>query len=267
MKFDLHTHHHRCGHAVDEIESYIRSAIDLGLSAIGISDHSPYFAVEEDHPSPGLAMAKSEFPRYIEEVVKLKKQYEDKIEVLIGVESDYFTDSIKLYADIYRKYPIDYLIGSIHISGGKHISDRGLWTVLDEEQLEKEKFIYFDLLQQAAKSGVFQIIGHMDLIRRYYKDFMQSCGPLVEKTMQVFAETGAVYEVNTSGIERGEGINPCREVLEIASHYGVKVTFGSDSHRPVRVGEHWHSTTALLKQLGYKELIMFRNLKPVSISI
>lgn len=74
MKFDFHTHHERCGHAEGTIEDYIRSAIEQGLDMIGISDHSPYFGDEEDHSHPEVAMAKSEFPNYVEEVLRLKKK-------------------------------------------------------------------------------------------------------------------------------------------------------------------------------------------------
>lgn len=50
MKFDLHTHHERCGHADGTIEDYITAALDAGLQAIGISDHSPYFGHKDDRP-------------------------------------------------------------------------------------------------------------------------------------------------------------------------------------------------------------------------
>ncbi|MDT2242816.1 PHP domain-containing protein [Paenibacillus larvae] len=89
MRFDLHTHHERCGHATGTIRHYIEAAIEKGLSVIGISDHSPYFASEEDQLHPNIAMAKSEFARYVEEVLELKKEYAEKIEVLLGVESDF----------------------------------------------------------------------------------------------------------------------------------------------------------------------------------
>lgn len=62
MKFDLHTHHDRCGHAQDKIRDYIEAAIAGGLKAIGISDHSPYFGSPEDHAQPLIAMAKANFP-------------------------------------------------------------------------------------------------------------------------------------------------------------------------------------------------------------
>jgi histidinol-phosphatase (PHP family) len=52
------------------------------------------------------------------------------------------------YAGIYRQYPLDYLIGSIHVTNGKHVSqNKHIWFELDDEQLEIEKVIYFDLLQ------------------------------------------------------------------------------------------------------------------------
>lgn len=265
--FDLHTHHDRCGHAFGDMESYIRSAIDRGLRAIGVSDHSPYFADDADHPAPKLAMAKGEFPRYIAQALTLKKKYENEIEVLVGVESDIFPQWFSLYADTYRLYPLDYVIGSVHISGGKHLSERKLWAPLADAQMEEEKYDYFNLLQQGAKSGLFDIIGHMDLIKRYYKQFFTSCRTQIDETLQVFADTGVVVEVNTSGMLRQEGFSPCDEVLERARFYNVQLTFGSDSHRSERVGEHWDEVVALMKSFGYKEMTMFRNRKPVRIPI
>src|SRR5690625_1840185 len=113
MKFDLHTHHDRCGHAVGKIEDYIKAAMQQGLEAIGISDHSPFFAMEEDQPFPGLAMAKSEFPIYVTEVLELKKKYNDQIDVLLGVESDFFPEHAETYRQAYSQYSFDYIIGSV----------------------------------------------------------------------------------------------------------------------------------------------------------
>src|SRR5690625_5610559 len=92
MKFDLHNHHYRCGHAEGNIEDYIKAAIDRGLDYIGIADHSPYFYSEQDQLHPHVAMANSELSHYIKEVLHLKEKYKDKIHVLLGLESDYFPD-------------------------------------------------------------------------------------------------------------------------------------------------------------------------------
>lgn len=79
MKFDYHTHHNRCGHATGTVRDYVIAAIEKGLQVIGISDHTPAFALEEDLPWPGGAMAKSEFPAYVDEVLALKKNLRDRL--------------------------------------------------------------------------------------------------------------------------------------------------------------------------------------------
>src|SRR5699024_1452037 len=127
MKFDLHTHHDRCGHAIGGIRDYIDNAINNGLSVIGISDHSPYFASKEDQLKPNIAMAISEFQVYIDEVFSLQKEYKGKIDVLLGIESDYFPEHSELYAEIYKRVPFDYIIGSVHFCKGKSIFDRNLF--------------------------------------------------------------------------------------------------------------------------------------------
>jgi histidinol-phosphatase (PHP family) len=85
LKFDFHTHHHRCGHARGTIRDYIEAAINKGLDIIGISDHCPDFARAEDLPYPQIAMAKSALQNYVEEILQLKEEYKGKIEVLLGV--------------------------------------------------------------------------------------------------------------------------------------------------------------------------------------
>lgn len=57
MKFDLHTHHFRCGHADGNIRDYIEAGIKAGLQAIGISDHTPTLAVNLSRPFHGSPWA------------------------------------------------------------------------------------------------------------------------------------------------------------------------------------------------------------------
>ena len=114
IKFDLHTHHERCGHAIGTIEDYVKQAIDYGLHYIGISDHSPYFYSDQDQLFPKVAMGKGEFSRYVEEVLHLKEKYQDKIHVLLGIESDFFPEHMNVYQEQFKQYPFDYIIGSVH---------------------------------------------------------------------------------------------------------------------------------------------------------
>ncbi len=142
IKFDFHTHHDRCGHARGKIRDYIEAAIANGLNMIGISDHSPYFASEEDQAHPGIAMAKSSFATYVEEVLALKEEYKTKIDVLLGVESDFFPEHIPLYRKQYAQYPFDYIIGSVHHVNGINIFNRDRWDGLTKEEIKQTKDRY-----------------------------------------------------------------------------------------------------------------------------
>ncbi|WP_281889269.1 histidinol-phosphatase [Paenibacillus sp. YYML68] len=263
MKFDLHTHHERCGHATGTIRHYIEAAMKRGLHVIGISDHSPYFGSDKEHAQPGIAMAKSEFALYVDEVLKLKAEYAGRIDVLLGVESDFFPEHAELYRGIYAQYPFDYIIGSVHLSGGVSIFNKKRWNGLTTKQQVEQKELYYDLIEQSARSGMFQILGHIDAMRGFYPAFSDIETDAVDKTLKTIAEEGIAIEINTSGKTKDcGGWYPIDAVLERACYYGVQVTFGSDAHVPERVGDDWDEVAARLKEIGYREWVYFKEKKP-----
>lgn len=268
MKFDLHTHHDRCGHAKGKIRDYIEAAIRGGLSVIGISDHSPYFGSDADHPQPGIAMAKSEFPHYVNEVLQLKREYAGKIDVLLGVESDFFPEVAEAYREAYNKYPFDYIIGSVHLSGGVSIFNRNRWKGLSEKQKIEQKEEYYRLIQESARAGMFQILGHIDAMKGFYPEFSNIRTPKVNETLQVIGECGIAIEINTSGKTKDVGgWYPSDEILERALHYGVEVTFGSDAHIPGRVGDEWEQVGTRLKEIGFREWVYFKEMKRYAVPL
>jgi histidinol-phosphatase (PHP family) len=258
LKFDLHTHHKRCAHADGDIRDYIEAAIKEGLHVIGISDHAPYLASEDDHPNPRIAMAKSEFPGYVSEMLDLKEQYRGRIEVLLGVESDFFPEHVNLYRDIYARYPFDYVIGSVHHSGGDRIFNRNRFKELSDEQKLEMKETYYDLILQSARSGMFQILGHIDAMKVYFTDMGQVQTPAVDRALKGIAECGTAIELNTSGVKTCGSWYPADDILERALYYGVDVTFGSDAHSPSRVAGDWEEARERLKQIGFQRWVYFR---------
>ncbi|WP_020616029.1 histidinol-phosphatase [Paenibacillus daejeonensis] len=269
MKFDLHTHHLRCGHAEGAIEDYILAAIEAGLQVIGISDHSPYFASAEDQPHPYIAMGKSHFQSYIDEVLALKAQYADRIEVLLGVESDFFPEHLDIYRQSYAAYPFDYIIGSVHQTKGVSIFNRNRWKGLDEAAKIEHKEHYYELIRQSARSGLFQILGHIDAMKGYYPAFSAiPAASAIDATLATIAECGVAIEINTSGGTKDVGgWYPSDEILERAFHYGVQVTFGSDAHNPCRIGEDWELVRARLREIGYREWVFYRQQQPVVVPL
>ena len=255
MTFDLHTHHNRCGHACGSVRDYITAAVDKGLSYIGISDHTPFFAEKDDHSSPEASMAKSEFPVYIQEVLALKKEFAGRIEVLLGVEADYLPDSHDLYQHILRSYPFDYVIGSVHDFDRVSLYDADYWERLSPEGRLQLKETYYRYIAQSAASGLYDILGHVDALNRYFPGYAELRTEAADQTLQVIAEHDIVMEINSSD----ELWVPDGWMLERALHYGVKVTFGSDAHEPARVGEYFDDIRKHLLDIGYREWAVFHN--------
>ncbi|MFC4304836.1 histidinol-phosphatase [Cohnella boryungensis] len=270
MKFDLHTHHYRCGHASDNIQDYIESAIKAGLQVIGISDHSPYFAHEHDHPQPNIAMARSEFPNYVAEVLRLKEAYKDRIEVLLGVESDFYSDQIELYRSSYEPYPFDYIIGSVHQTRNVSIFNRNRWKNLNEDQQTEEKKHYYELIRQSAQSRLFQVLGHIDAMKGYYPAFADIAGAEAEidEALKAVAANDLAIEINTSGKTKDcGGWYPTDAILERALHFGADVTFGSDAHLPSRVGDELELVQERLREIGFTRWVFYRKKRKIVVPI
>ncbi|WEK56374.1 MAG: histidinol-phosphatase [Candidatus Cohnella colombiensis] len=270
MKFDLHTHHDRCGHATGKIEDYIQAAIRAGITTIGISDHSPYFAHELDQPQPTIAMAKSQFPQYIAEVLSLKEQYRDRIEVLLGVESDYYSEHADLYSSSYEPYPFDYIIGSIHQTRGVSIFNRNRWKGLDNEKQTEEKKYYYELIRQSAESGMFQVLGHIDAMKGYYPQFADIPGAdaEIDEALKAIAKQDIAIEINTSGKTKDcGGWYPSDAILKRALHFGVDVTFGSDAHVPERVGDEWELVQQRLREIGFTRWVFYRQKQKIIVPL
>jgi len=263
---DHHTHHYRCGHAKGTLEDVIEAAIAKGLDGIGLSDHSPiYHLGDGDHVEPGRAMAKSELPRYVAEMAALKERYRDRIDVKLGVESDHVDGWEEHYKQLWESYDLDYVIGSVHWLGDWNIFDPRLPEGKDAWEVYEA---YLLATQRAARSGAYDIIGHLDCIKTRGHMPTRAITPLLEETIRVIAESGVAIELNTSGWRKSvQECYPRREVLECCFHYGVPVALGSDAHAPELVAAGFERACRLLWDVGYREIVTFTKRKRESIPI
>lgn len=269
MKFDLHTHHFRCGHADGNIREYVEAAISAGLKVIGISDHTPYFGSPEEQPFPYISMGKAEIANYVNEVLQLKQEYEGTIDVLLGIESDFFPEHAETYRQALSLYPFDYIIGSVHQVSGVSIFNKNRWKGFTPQQKIAEKEAYFSLIRQSAQSGMFQILGHIDAMKGNYPSFTDIVTEdALDETLKVIAECGVAIEINTSGSTKMcGGWYPSNEILERAHYHGVEVTFGSDAHKPSRVGEDFEEVAAVLKDIGYTAWVYYKQKRKVNVPL
>lgn len=254
---DYHTHHVRCGHAQGQIEDYIQQAIALGFSEIGISDHAPIYWLEGDDPMPNIAMAKSELPAYVEEVLRLKAKYADRIAVRLGLEVDYIEGAEAACADLLATYPFDYLIGSVHYVFGRNVYDAQRWHgVRDPLPIYAE---YYRLLAKSAQSGLFDIIAHSTAVIAYApKPIPSAIEPFQDAALAAIREADLCLEINTSGYRKlGSEPFPSVRMIGRARELDIPLTFSSDAHRPSEVGYARDQVETLLGQLGVTELARF----------
>lgn len=255
---DYHMHTPLCRHATGEPIEYARRAMEIGLAEIGFSDHSPMprddfddwrmFDRQLDDYAAKVQLARQQFPR---------------LTIRLALEVDYLPGQEAWIRRLATRQPWDYFIGSVH-----YVSDS--WAIDNPAKLsewkEREAFevwsTYFERLTMAAKSGLFEIIGHCDLPKKFGIRPVQDCTPLYEKFLDAAAQSNCAIELNTAGLRKDcREIYPHRDILELARRRSVPITFGSDAHAPGEVGMDFDQAVQLAVEAGYRQLCRFSQRK------
>ncbi len=249
---DYHIHTSRCGHASGTIAEYVEQARARGLAEIGFSDHLPLWHTID----ATLAMSWDEFPLYMAEINKLKED-RGSPRVKLGIEADYIPEHIDRTAEILADYDFDYVMGSVHFIDGWGFDDRRYSHLYDAYEISDLYERYFNLLIEAAGTGLFDIMAHPDLVKKYHRMEPEPIS-LYEKTAAALADAGVCIEVSSAGLRK-----PCREIypshefLKICRAHDVPVTLGSDAHTPDQVGDEFNELVNALREAGYTEITIF----------
>lgn len=252
---DLHMHTPLCRHATGEPVAYARHALALGLTEIGFSDHSPMRRDDFDD----WRMRNDQLDEYVGKVRLAQEQF-PQLTIRLALEVDYLPGQEDWIRELAGRHPWDYFIGSVH-----YVSDS--WDIDNPAKLsewkKREAFevwtAYFDRLTLAAQSGLFEIIGHADLPKKFGIRPQQDCTPLYEKFLDAAAEAGSAIELNTAGLRKDcKEIYPSRDLLRLAFQKAVPITFGSDAHAPEEVGMNLTEAVELARSEGYTETVRFK---------
>ena len=263
MHIDYHTHHERCGHAVGKLEEYVQRGIQLGLQQLGLSDHLPLIHVDPASYYPEMAMPMAELPHYVEECLTLKERYRGVIDLRLGLEADYIEGYEDQIREILSPYPWDYLIGSVHFLGEWDITDYRQvdgWEGKDELEVYR---LYYDAVKKSALSGLYDIIGHMDVIKRFGYGPQTPEGKVEVRTLEletlkVIADSGIAMELNASGLTKPcAEMFPAEHLLQEAFKLGIPLTLGSDAHDPAKLGDGLQEARSMLWHTGFRELAVF----------
>ena len=251
---DYHIHTKYCNHAVGEVTEYAAYAAGLPLKEIGFSDHLPMlkWAV------PEYAMSFEQLPDYIRDVQHAREQFPE-LRIKLGIEADYYSpEEEDATRALLQQYPFDYVYGSVHFVDDWAIDDPRNIKRWEEKGVDAVYEGYFRRLQQAARSGLFDIITHTDLAKKFGHRPTNDISALLDETVQAYKESGVAVEINTSGLRKPvKEIYPSPQLLRLLRHYDIPIVFGSDAHHPQEVGKDFAETKQQVKEFGFTELLVF----------
>jgi len=255
---DYHTHSILSDGACS-YEEMTLAAIEKGLDEIGFSDHVCLKPVT-------WALQEVDLPVMTRQITDIQEKYSHLISVRYGIELDYFPGKEEKLFRIINSLPLDFVIGSVHfIDDWNFDGDESFYGKWSNDQLYG---IYFRLVQEAAKSKLFDTLGHLDLIKKFcvYPD--TDLTGLYEKTTEIIRDAGMVVELNTGGRDK-----PCTEFypdqqwLDLLFASEIPVTLGSDAHHPEQIARHFQQAVNILKKTGYHQITTYCNRRKIPLKI
>jgi histidinol-phosphatase (PHP family) len=232
-------------------EACIAEAVRKGLREIGFADH-----VMPVDRKQKWCMDHKQLPDYAKHILRLQKEHPE-IEIRLGVELDYIPDKEEESLKIINGYPFDFIIGSVHYIGDETVDLGPEFYIGKDIYLVYEN--YFNLVCEAASTGLYDIIGHPDLVRihRFRPD--DDITHLYSMMASAFEIHDIAFELNTNGRNRPlRDFYPDRKYLSLFAEHFVPVCVNSDAHFPERVGQYFETAYELLRHAGYKEMAVFK---------
>ncbi len=260
MLYEMHMHTPMCHHASGEPEDYAQIAQQRGLKGIVVTCHNP----TNDGWSPTVRMSVDEFGEYVEIVEQARRTYEGKVDVRLGLESDYVPGMEPWLEELHGMAPLHHVLGSVHphLPQYKERYHHG--------DLEAFQRTYFEHLALAAESGLFDTIGHPDLIKNIEPeayDLSRLMGTICE-TLDRIAATGTAMELNTSGLNKVvPEMNPGPEMLRQMREREIPVVIGADAHQPERVAGDFDQGLERLREAGYSMVSNFLDRQRIDLPI
>ena len=236
-------------HTVEAVERYVEVAADRGIDEIGFTEHVYYF--EQTRPLWSvpyqLERCKYDLDQYVDAVVEAKRR---GYPVKLGLEVDYQPKLEEETAKILAPYAWDYLIGSIHFLDGRSID--GEPSLVETVGVEEAWRLYYESLHQAARSGLFETLGHPDLVKMF--------GPEINWNWAGVARSvkGVSLEVSSAGLHKRHGqLYPSFGLLAAAREHDVSITLASDAHVPQNVGRDLDKAVDHARAAGYETVTVF----------
>lgn len=248
--YESHSHTPLCKHAVGDPAEYAAVAEQRGLKGIIITCHAPLpDGLGIDH-----RMAPEDFGRYVDLVAAAREAFAGRVDVRLGLESDYFPGIERWAEKLHARAPLHHVLGSVHMQVTHY---RAKYFTGDFLAYQRT---YFEHLAESAETGLFDTLAHPDLVKNeapHAWDFGRIL-PDIQRALDRIARTGVAMELNTSGLNKAlPEMNPGPRMLALILERGIPVVIGADAHRPGRVADRYEDALRLLGEMGFNTVSLF----------
>ncbi|MFC4454620.1 histidinol-phosphatase HisJ [Deinococcus sonorensis] len=229
--YDSHLHTPLCGHASGHPREYAQAALDAGLSGICFTDHIP---MPRWYDAP-WRMRRDQLDEYIQTVQEVQREFAGRLDVRLGLEADFHPGTEGYVAEVLEAHPWDYVIGSVHYLGAWGFDNPEFVDEYERRDLGTLYRHYYALIEGAARSGLFDAIGHLDLPKKFGHRDPQGAAAL--RALDTIALQGLSLDYNTAGLRKPVAeAYPAPDLLQAAAARQIPFVLGSDAHRPGEVG-------------------------------
>ena len=266
--FDSHVHSDNSFDAAHSLTFLCEKAVERGISGLAVTDHCELRDFEKDHYAQRLAQS-------LFDVKKCRMVFHRQLSVMYGVElSDIFYDEA-LADRVLQKFPFDVVIASQHTDQAGVDCYYVDYHTKTRAEIDAYLQFYFQYLLRVAKSGKFDILGHLTYPLRYIQGThkipvdLARYDDLIDEILRQVAERGKAIEINTSGLsgELGDTMPPLRYVRRYRELGGEYITLGSDAHSADRVGEGLKTAMQMLSDVGFSYFTVYKERHPLQLKL
>jgi histidinol-phosphatase (PHP family) len=258
LPLDAHLHTDGSSDADVPIDAYAADAVARRIPELAITDHVDF---EPGWPNHAPDVRARE--RTVREAAE--RWAEAGLAIRFGVEVTYQTSREEEIREHLARVPYDFVIGSVHVGPDSpyHATRVRGWTA--GRSLPAIVAPYFDDVTAAARSGLFDAIGHLDFVKRYLLPYvtpaeLAAAPELYAPVLRALVEAGAALEVNTSGLRQAaRETYPSASIVALFGELGgTRVSAGSDAHRREALAFGLEEGYAALAEAGFEELAFRR---------
>lgn len=248
---DSHLHTPLCGHASGHPREYAQAALEAGLGGIVFTDHIPMPAW---YDAP-WRMRRDQLDEYVETVREVQAEYQGRLTVGLGLEADFHPGTEGWVEGILAAFEWDYVIGSVHYLGAWGFDNPEFVGEYERRDLGTLYRHYYALVEGAARSGLFDALGHLDLPKKFGHRDPDDGGTdprrAALRALDTIAGLGLSLDYNTAGTRKPVAeAYPAPDLLQGAAARGIPFVLGSDAHRPGEVGRGFAQAAAVVAGAG-----------------